>query len=116
MSKQSQMDARNMKANEPPYPLLKCSLCGYVSSQKKFPYKDINQHFENAIQIWCPLNLCKKSHQRIVPDGCVCHEWYDYGEWCTLKPATLEEMIAIQRAKWLVEQGKELIAKEEERK
>ena len=105
-----QMDARNLKAADSPPPLLKCSLCGTVKNQKKFPYKDINSHFEKAIQIWCPLNACKKEHRRIVPDGCICYTWYEYGEWSTIEPATIEDMMAIQRAKQLLEQGRELLA------
>ena len=82
----------------------KCSLCGWEDPRKKpYQYNDINEHFLNAKEIWCPRNVCKTTHERIVPPGHVCNCWYDYSGWCTLeeKPKLIdfETAKSVARAK-----------------
>ena len=84
---------------------LVCSLCGYESPQKKFRYSDINRHFENAVQIWCPRNDCKEKYGRKVPEGFTCHTWYDYVGWQTVEPQTPEEHEAVLRARKIQDEG-----------
>lgn len=93
---------------------LVCSLCGYESNQKKFKEKDINEHFDNASQVWCPRNVCKENNKekRIVPEGYICNYWYSYGGWCTLekdKVIDFETAKAIYRAKKLRDKGLKII-------
>ena len=78
-----------MKIKDP----FKCSLCGWTDNRKKpYPYDDINEHFINAKEIWCPRNICKETYERKVPDGYVCNWWYDYNGWYTLeeKPKAID--------------------------
>ena len=74
---------------------LVCSLCGCESSQKRFKYKDINEHFEKAYQIWCPRNCCK--------DG----GWYTVEK----KPnvISIDDARSIQKAKMLRDIGLQIL-------
>lgn len=47
---------------------LVCSISGYVGNQKRFKYKDINKHFENAKEIGCLTNKCtsENKEKRII--------------------------------------------------
>jgi len=64
---------------------LVCSLCGWESPQKRFKFKEINEHFENAYQIWCPRNCCREQYDHSIPKGYILQYWYDYGGWQTLE-------------------------------
>ena len=82
---------------------LVCSLCGYEGGQKRFKFKNINEHFDKAQEVWCPRNCCKEKYSRVVPDGYVCNMWLDYGGWYTLERRSniidFEEIKSIQRAR-----------------
>lgn len=84
---------------------LVCSLCGYEGTQKRFKYKDINEHFEKAQEVWCPRNCCKEKYSRVVPNGYICNWWHEYGGWYTLEKESkiidFEVAKSIQRAKML---------------
>lgn len=92
-----------------------CSLCGFTSEQKKFKWSDINKHFDNAKEVWCPTNKCKEANKqkRIVPKGYICNHWYDYDGWCTIeeKPKIIDINTAksIQKAKWLRDRGMQIL-------
>ena len=108
---------RKLKTCESPKELimdkLVCSLCGCESSQKRFKYKDINEHFEKAYQIWCPRNCCKEQYNRNVPQGYVCNWWDDYGGWYTVekKPnvISIDDARSIQKAKMLRDIGLQIL-------
>jgi len=93
---------------------MKCSLCGWESNQKRFKYKDINKHFENAIQIRCPRNYCKEQYDHSVPKDCICNTWYDYGGWETIEKRSnvisIEDYKAIKRAKEILNIGLQIIS------
>jgi len=84
---------------------LKCSLCGYQSTQKKYKWEDTNSHFDKAVQIWCPRNECKEKFNRIIPKGYICHTWYEYMGWQTIEFPTKEEREAVKRAKLIRDKG-----------
>lgn len=92
---------------------LVCSLCGYEGNQKKFKYKDINEHFDKAIQVWCPRNCCKEQYDRTVPEGCICNYWYEYGGWHTIeeKPKIIDFEYAksFHKAKMLRDYGMQMV-------
>lgn len=95
-----------------------CSVCGYIGNQKKFKYKDINEHFDNAIEVWCPTNKCKEENgdKRIIPKGCVCNWWYDYNGWYTIekkpKIIDIETAKSIKKAEMLRDIGMQILQEE----
>lgn len=94
---------------------LVCSICGYVGNQKRFKYKDINIHFENAIEIWCPTNKCisENKEKRIVPNGYIKTCWHDYCGWYAIeerhKILDIDTAKSIQKAKQLREIGIQML-------
>lgn len=98
---------------------LVCSICGYTGNQKRFRYKEINAHFDNAIEVWCPTNKCisENKEKRVVPKGCVKNWWLDYGGWCTIeerpKVINIETVRSIHRAKQLRDIALEMLKNEQ---
>jgi len=88
---------------------LKCDLCGWTSQRKRFPLKELNEHFEHALQIRCPRNICHEQYDHSVPKGYVVHTWYDYGGWETVekkpKVVSIDETYHRAHAKWILEEG-----------
>ena len=101
---------------------LVCSLCGYESPQRKFKFPEINEHFDRAVQVWCPLNKCKKENKdkRVSPAGCYTTWWYDYGGWSTVEKISdiddFELYVGFKRAKLIQEYGLEMLKKQKEDK
>ena len=100
---------------------LVCSICGYTGNQKRFKRKAINDHFDNAIQIWCPTNKCitENKDKRVVPAGCIRNWWIEYGGWFTIeekpKVVDMETVRALHRAKQLRDIGLQMIHEEKEK-
>ena len=94
---------------------LKCSICGYESKRKKFQYDDINEHFSNAIEVWCPTKKCQETYpeRRIVPPGCKKSWWPDYEGFYTIEKAPkisdFEYAQSIARAKIIRDTGLQMI-------
>lgn len=96
---------------------LECSLCGWKSGQKRFKYKEINKHFENAVQVWCPRKICQEQYGRNIPAGCECNYWSEYSGWCTVekkpKIIPIEHVQGVMRARRILEAGLKMMEQEE---
>ena len=94
---------------------LKCSICGFESKRKKFQYDDINEHFDNAIEVWCPTKKCQETYpeRRVVPPGCKKNWWHEYEGFYTIEKAPkiieLESVRSIARAKMIRDIGLQMI-------
>jgi len=95
---------------------LVCSLCGWESPQKRFKYKDINEHFEKAYQVRCPRNCCREQYDHTIPKGYVRQFWYEYGGRETIeeKPRVIDIDTArsIRKAKMLRNVGLKILQQE----
>jgi len=98
---------------------LVCSICGYVGNQKRFRNTEINEHFDNAKEVWCPTNKCieENKDKRIIPKGYVKNWWYEYGGWCTVeeepKIIDIETVKSIQKAKHILDIGLQILKEHE---
>lgn len=98
---------------------LVCSICGYTGNQKKFKFTDINKHFDNAKEIWCPTNKCieENKNKRIIPNRCVKNCWYEYCGWYTIeekpKVVDLKNIKSIQRARQFRDMGIQILKEKE---